>query len=268
MQHALNKDYKEWQNEIKTLIPGIAGDEPAKKDTEDTSKSLEKLYQTFRGNYVKFKLNANDRQNNTETGLNHLIYTDASLIQHYIPRRESGTTVLTFLDISLAIDGMSGLSCGEYFQIDGIPEVYNDNGYFQITNVKHSLNENQWKTVIEASYLLKSIDVPGSKTNLNDGKAYKERPVPPEKPKTPTPVPAPPAPPTEVPRATGTPWENLFYSPFPGFTTQVPAGYYKGIDGKLYVDKFYIAPAQVFDSTNPYGTNGTGLPGDTDTSTD
>ena len=40
-----------------------------------------------------------DRQNNTETGLNHLIYTDASLIQHYIPRRESGTTVLTFLDI-------------------------------------------------------------------------------------------------------------------------------------------------------------------------
>ena len=194
MQHALNKDYKEWQNEIKTLIPGIAGDEPVKKDTEDTSKSLEKLYQTFRGNYVKFKLNANDRENNTETGLNHLIYTDASLIQHYIPRRESGTTVLTFLDISLAIDGMSGLSCGEYFQIDGIPEVYNKNGYFQITNVKHSLNENQWKTVIEASYLLKSIDVPGSKTNLNDGKAYKERPVPPEKPKIPiipTPKPTP-----------------------------------------------------------------------------
>jgi hypothetical protein len=62
---------------------------------------------------------------------------------------------LTYLDISIEIDGMAGFSCGEYFQIEGIPEVYNKNGYFQITNVKQGIDTNGWKTTIEAGYLLK-----------------------------------------------------------------------------------------------------------------
>jgi hypothetical protein len=47
---------------------------------------------------------------------------------------------------------MAGLSCGEYFQIDGIPEIYNKNGIFQITNVKQGIDESGWKTTIEAGY--------------------------------------------------------------------------------------------------------------------
>jgi hypothetical protein len=87
-----------------------------------------------------------------------MIYQDPALVQYHIPKKQSGTTVLTFLDVTVAIDGTSGLSCGEYFNIDGIPEIYNRNGYFQITNVKHGLSENEWKTTIEASYLMKSDD--------------------------------------------------------------------------------------------------------------
>ena len=107
--------------------------------------------------------------------MNHL----ESLIQNYIPKKENGTTVLTFLDITLKIDGMSGLSCGEYFNVDGIPEIYNQNGYFQITNVKHELSDNDWKTTIEASYLLKSGDnVEDTNTaDSNKGNQYKERPI-------------------------------------------------------------------------------------------
>jgi hypothetical protein len=93
-----------------------------------------------------------------------MIYQDPALIQYHIPKKQSGTTVLTFLDVSVTIDGTSGLSCGEYFNIDGIPEIYNRNGYFQITNVKHGLSENEWKTIIEASYLMKSDD-----TDLEEG---------------------------------------------------------------------------------------------------
>jgi hypothetical protein len=200
--------------------------EEPKKDTED---SLQKLNEVLKGNYVHFKLNSN--RPNTETALNHLIYKDPALIQYYIPKRQNGTTVLTFLDVSLSIDGLAGLSCGEYFQIDGVPEVYNQNGYFQITNVKHGLNENQWKTSIEASYLLKSIDVDESKTNLNDGKPYIENKVP-DKPKAPPSTPTP----KEVPRATGSAYENLFYNPSPGVTEKVPLGYYKGIDGNIHRD--------------------------------
>jgi hypothetical protein len=93
-----------------------------------------------------------------------MIYQDPALVQYHIPKKQSGTTVLTFLDVTVAIDGTSGLSCGEYFNIDGIPEIYNRNGYFQITNVKHGLSENEWKTIIEASYLMKSDD-----TDLEEG---------------------------------------------------------------------------------------------------
>ena len=56
------------------------------------------------------------------------------------------------MDITFAIDGMAGLSCGEYFQIDGIPEIYNKNGIFQITNVKQGIDDSGWKTTIEAGY--------------------------------------------------------------------------------------------------------------------
>ena len=61
-----------------------------------------------------------------------------------------------FLEITLEIDGLAGFSCGEYFQIDGLPEIYNRNGYFQILNVKQGIDENGWKTTIEAGYLLKT----------------------------------------------------------------------------------------------------------------
>jgi hypothetical protein len=185
--YELAKDLKEWQDSVSTPL-GVTSQKPPTQDTEDSLKNLNKV---LKGNYIHFKLNTADRQN-TEKGVNHLIYTDPALIQHYIPKRQNGTTVLTFLDITLGIDGMSGLSCGEYFQIDGIPEIYNQNGYFQITNVKHALSENQWKTAIEASYLLKNDDVDESKTNLNDGKPYKERiiidPAPIKEAGTPTPA--------------------------------------------------------------------------------
>ena len=169
----LNKEYTKWLQSQKT-------DKEKKKTTpkpEETEDAQQKLNEVLKGNYIRFKLNTNIRQN-TETALNHLIYTDPALIQHYIPKKENGTTVLTFLDITLAIDGMSGLSCGEYFNIDGIPEIYNQNGYFQITNVKHALKDNDWKTTIEASYLLKSADdVEDVDSKKENGRGYTERKV-------------------------------------------------------------------------------------------
>ena len=54
--------------------------------------------------------------------------------------------------MTITIDGISGFSCGEYFNIDGIPEVYNKIGVFQITNTKHNITNDGWTTTLEASF--------------------------------------------------------------------------------------------------------------------
>jgi hypothetical protein len=131
----------------------------APKATTDTAGSDEKskqeiekeLNDSIQSKYIKFLIPS---PNGTST---NLIYKDSSLIQLYIlPKSPAQSMALTYLDISIEIDGMAGFSCGEYFQIEGIPEVYNKNGYFQITNVKQGIDTNGWKTTIEAGYLLKT----------------------------------------------------------------------------------------------------------------
>lgn len=61
-------------------------------------------------------------------------------------------STLSPIDINLEIDGLSALSCGEYFEIDGVPEIYNQTGVFQITNTKHNISPDGWKTTIEAGH--------------------------------------------------------------------------------------------------------------------
>jgi hypothetical protein len=59
------------------------------------------------------------------------------------------------IHVNIAVDGIAGIRCGEYFHIDGIPEMYNKNGIFQITNVKQGISNAGWQTTIEATYRTK-----------------------------------------------------------------------------------------------------------------
>ena len=65
-----------------------------------------------------------------------------------------GNKTLTNTNMTLTINGISGLSSGEYFKANGVPEIYNQNGVFQITNVKHQIDQNGWTTEIEAMWLI------------------------------------------------------------------------------------------------------------------
>jgi hypothetical protein len=145
----LVREAKRWNNILTSSLDVVEEDK-----NDETEEEQINNHDVLKGNYIRFKSDAYNRNSDT----NHMIYQDPALIQYHIPKKQKGTTVLTFLDITLAIDGTAGLSCGEYFNIDGIPEIYNKNGYFQITNIKHGLSENEWKTTIEASYLMKSDD--------------------------------------------------------------------------------------------------------------
>ena len=87
-----------------------------------------------------------------------LIYTDKGFLAQNLDvdfNEKKATSALTFLEITIIIDGTSGINC-EVFKIDGVPEVYNMNGFFQVTNVKHQIEPDGWKTVVEAGYRVSS----------------------------------------------------------------------------------------------------------------
>jgi len=125
------------------------GTQPENENNEKPDKT--KLTETITSNYVKFKKNPLDKKEKPQ----NFIYKDSGLIQRYLrPVEIPKSSALTYIELSLVIDGIAGLSCGEYFQVSGIPELYNVNGYFQILNVKQSIEDSDWLTEIEAGFRL------------------------------------------------------------------------------------------------------------------
>jgi hypothetical protein len=117
------------------------------KPTNTAAKEVQNIEEVVKQKSVKFKIKKSGKDT-----IKTYIFLDAGVIKSKIGTNDEAGSALTYLDISLAIDGMAGLSCGEYFQIDGIPEIYNKNGIFQITNVKQGIDDSGWKTTIEAGY--------------------------------------------------------------------------------------------------------------------
>jgi len=140
------KDSAAWNKKIEETA-NVKAEPPKKNDSEE---EVENANDVLNKNFVRFKLNPDNKNEKPK----NYIYTDAGLIQKHIiaPEESEKTSALTYLDITFAIDGIAGISCGEYFHIDGVPEIYNQNGYFQVTNVKQGIDANGWKTTIEAGY--------------------------------------------------------------------------------------------------------------------
>ena len=135
-------------SETKQLLQGtgLTGQtEPAKQ--EATKEDVD-LTDSLSQKSIKFIVT---NEKNVQT----FIYTDKSFIVKELKIAEvqkKSTSALTFLEITLIIDGTAGINCGEIFRVDGVPEIYNKNGYFQITNVKHSIEKSGWKTILQAGY--------------------------------------------------------------------------------------------------------------------
>jgi len=105
---------------------------------------------------VKFKFTPSNTKETPKT----LVYTDKGFLVNNLldtsGQQKKTTSALTFLEITIILDGTSGINCGEVFKIDGVPEVYNMNGFFQVTNIKHQIENDGWKTIIEAGYRVKN----------------------------------------------------------------------------------------------------------------
>jgi hypothetical protein len=55
---------------------------------------------------------------------------------------------------TVTVHGVSGITRGNKLKIDGLPNKYSENGFFQVVGVKHSISGTQWKTDIEAAFRL------------------------------------------------------------------------------------------------------------------
>jgi len=120
----------------------------AEKIEEGQKKT--QLGETLNANFVRFKLNDTDKTTH------NLIYKDEGLLKNYLVKEPQPDTVLVSgLDVTIAIDGLAGFATGDYFFIDGIPEIYNENGVFQITSIQQGINNEGWLTTIVAGWARK-----------------------------------------------------------------------------------------------------------------
>jgi hypothetical protein len=142
-----NKENKENNNAQENK----AGEETAAKD-EDLKKEVENLIAEKQEKFITLVVN-NAKIN---TAVTPLIYKDPNFILTSILLREEvdgSRALLTPIEVSFTIDGFSGFRAGSTFNVDGIPEIYNQSGRFQIRNVQHSINGIEWNTSVSADYL-------------------------------------------------------------------------------------------------------------------
>jgi len=131
---AINKTWKEITSKPRDEV------DPNKEKEENEAQNLSEI---IKSKSTKFK-----KSNGNVT----MIYKDDAFLREQMHTTIKPKSTLSPIDINLEIDGLSGLSCGEYFEIDGVPEIYNQTGVFQITNTKHNISPDGWKTTIEAGH--------------------------------------------------------------------------------------------------------------------
>lgn len=122
---------------------------------KDASTEAEKASDIIKQYSTQFKFGQKD------SDLKTLIYKDEKFILEKISQtveEKIKKPTLSPIDISLVVDGFSGFRCGYCFCVDGVPEIYNKSGVFQITNVKHQISNDGWQTTIEAGYLARKFD--------------------------------------------------------------------------------------------------------------
>ena len=137
-------DLEAIKNTLKDAVD--TGNIQAKTDTKAEANEAVNFTEIIEDKSIKFIL---------PSGIKTLVFTDREFIGKKLKiAEEDSTHTLTPIDVTITIDGISGFSCGEYFNIIGVPEIYNQIGVFQITNTKHNISNEGWTTTLEASFFV------------------------------------------------------------------------------------------------------------------
>lgn len=134
----------------KKEIPKTSSEEIKEDDDDDVTTVADDFTKIIESKSIKYEMDTSGKKIQT------LVFEDRNIVQNQIKQEPANTKkpTLSPIDITLTIDGFSGFRCGQYFNVDGIPEIYNQIGVFQITNTKHNIDNDGWKTTIEAGWNL------------------------------------------------------------------------------------------------------------------
>jgi hypothetical protein len=62
------------------------------------------------------------------------------------------TSILLPIKYTFKILWKSGIRRGDIFNVIGIPERYEQNGFFQVVNIEQNLDGNLWTTTVTGQY--------------------------------------------------------------------------------------------------------------------
>jgi hypothetical protein len=146
----LKKIEKNW-NQAKADAEDPKKNQVTKEENPEATKEAENLDDVIKNKSIKYLIDEK-----VGSKLKTLVYRDAELIQNMITKSGKEAKIkkptLSPIELTVVIDGFSGFTPGQYFCVDGIPEIYNQTGVFQITNTKHNISKDGWTTTIEASH--------------------------------------------------------------------------------------------------------------------
>jgi hypothetical protein len=80
------------------------------------------------------------------------VFDDKSLLKLGKQTQENTTSILLPINFTFTIHGISGIKRGDKFSVSGIPKKYENQGFFQVTSVKHSIQGMEWTTEVTGGY--------------------------------------------------------------------------------------------------------------------
>jgi hypothetical protein len=134
----------------------------------DRHEALEKnfkLYMSKIGIYPKVSVTKDTQVSSPETELTSItmaaVYNDQLVFQalkagyNNVNAYDTNTvSALLPIKFSFTVHGVSGIKRGDKFKVIGIPRQYEENGFFQVTSVKHTIDAMLWKTEVEGGLRL------------------------------------------------------------------------------------------------------------------
>jgi hypothetical protein len=134
-------------------------------DKEEAKEKNFKLFMSKIGIYPKVSVTKDTQVSSPETELTSItmnaVYNDQLVFQalkagYNNVNAYDANTVSALLPIkfSFTVHGVSGIKRGDKFKVIGIPRQYEENGFFQVTSVKHTIDGMLWKTEVEGGLRL------------------------------------------------------------------------------------------------------------------
>lgn len=137
-------------------LSGLTADEITQKKAENLARFLQKAAIVPNPSFMKQDV---ELESDFDKCILVAAYDDMALFEALKVGAEkvdidnkSFVGVLTNIQFSFTVHGISGITRGAMFKINGSPYGYVTEGFFQVTNVKHSVVNNQWRTEITGGF--------------------------------------------------------------------------------------------------------------------